>query len=118
MSKTEVNSSRQATFEADLAATRRKGTFVTFGNSSGAVEGFRPLVLGKRNVKLLRPRLDAYIATREEFELRSKELLELVASGKVRVQVGGEYTLETVANAQDDLVGKKTTGKLLVKVQA
>jgi len=106
----------QATFAADLACTRRKGTLVTFGNSSGPVEAFRPLELGARNVKLVRPRLDGYIATREEFVLRSGELLELVAQGKIRALVGGEYTLETLARAQDDLVGKRTTGKLLVKI--
>jgi len=106
----------QATFEADLECTGRKGTFVTFGNSSGAVEGFRPLALGKRNVKLVRPRMDNYIATPEEFETRSRELLDLVVRGKVKIHIGKEYAMDQVAQAQDDLAARKTTGKLLIKI--
>jgi NADPH:quinone reductase len=107
----------QATFEADLACVRRRGTMVTFGNSSGPIEGFRPLVLGGKNIRLLRPRLDGYVATREEFLGRSTELLDLVAQGKVKVRIGGEYSLADTAKAQDDLVERRSTGKLLIKVQ-
>lgn len=107
----------QATFAADLASTRRKGTLVTFGNSSGAVEALRVLDLSKKNVRLVRPTLANYIAEREEFELRSREVLELVEKGVVEVQVGGEFTLESLGQAQDDLASKNTTGKLLVRIK-
>lgn len=50
-----------ATFQTDLACTRRKGTLVSYGNSSGVVDGFRILDLSKRNVKLVRPTLANYI---------------------------------------------------------
>ncbi|KAK7735222.1 hypothetical protein SLS53_007612 [Cytospora paraplurivora] len=106
----------KATFEDDLESVRRRGTLVSFGNSSGAVEGFKILALGKKNVKLLRPRLDVYLAEREEFEQRSAELLDLVAKGIVKLDIGKEYTLEEVGQAQDDLSGRKSTGKLIVKV--
>ncbi|KUI61423.1 putative quinone oxidoreductase [Cytospora mali] len=106
----------KATFEDDLECCRRKGTMVTFGNASGAIEGFRPLVLGKKNVKLLRPRLDVYVAEREEFEQRSAELLDLVAKGIVKLAIGKEYTMEEVGQAHDDLGGRKSTGKLIVKI--
>ncbi|KUI73573.1 putative quinone oxidoreductase [Cytospora mali] len=106
----------KATFEDDLECCRRKGTMVTFGNASGAIEGFRPLVLGKKNVKLLRPRLDVYVAEREEFEQRSAELLDLVAKGIVKLAIGKEYTMEEVGQAYNDLGGRKSTGKLIVKI--
>lgn len=104
------------TAAVDLAVTRRKGTFVTFGNSSGAIESVKPLDLSKKNVKLVRPKLDNYIAEREEFETRSKELLDLVAKGLVKINIGGEYSFSEVAKAQDDLVSKKTVGKLIIKI--
>lgn len=106
----------KSTFKADLACTRRKGTFVTFGNASGVVEGVRPLDLSKRNVKLIRPTLGNYITERDEFVQRTTELLDLIASGAVKVELGGEYELRTVGQAQDDLGGQKTTGKLVVKI--
>ncbi|EON99382.1 putative quinone oxidoreductase protein [Phaeoacremonium minimum UCRPA7] len=106
----------QATFKDDLECVRRKGSMVTFGNASGAVEGFRPLELGKKNVKLLRPRLDAYIVDQEEFDQRSKELSELIASGAVKLTYGNEYSMEEVGQAHIDLTSRKTTGKLLIKI--
>lgn len=106
----------KATFDDDLECCRRKGSMVTFGNASGAIEGFRPLALGKKNVKLLRPRLDVYLAEREDFELRSTELLDLVAKGIVKLAIGKEYKMEEVGQAHDDLSGRKSTGKLIVKI--
>ncbi|KAJ6178958.1 hypothetical protein N7519_009419 [Penicillium mononematosum] len=94
-----------------------KGTLVSYGNSSGAVSSFRVLDLSKKNVKLVRPTLANYIMDRDEFVLRSQQLLDLVASGVVRPELGGEYHLGEVAQAQDDLTAQKTTGKLLIKIQ-
>ncbi|EFX05182.1 quinone oxidoreductase [Grosmannia clavigera kw1407] len=107
----------KATLVADMNVTRRKGTFVTFGNSSGAIESVRPLDLSRKNIKLVRPTLTNYIATREEFSERSAELVDLVASGRLSVSIGGEYGLHEVGKAQDALVARKTVGKLVIKVQ-
>lgn len=107
----------KATLAVDMSVTRRKGTFVTFGNSSGAIEALRPLDLSRKNIKLVRPTLANYIATREEFAERSAELVDLVASGRVAVSIGGEYGLHEVGKAQDALVGRQTVGKLIIKVQ-
>ena len=106
----------QATFNIDLASTRRKGTLVTFGNSSGPVEAFKVLDLSKKNIRLVRPTLANYIAERAEFEERSSEMLNLVEKGIVKVQIGGEYALDAAGQAQEDLASKKTTGKLIVKI--
>lgn len=108
----------KSTFQDDLECCRRKGTMVSFGNASGAVDGVRLLDLGKKNVKLLRPRLDVYVSERKDFELRSAELLDLVAKGAVKLDIGKEYTMEQVGQAHDDLSGRKSTGKLIVKVAA
>ncbi|KAF5123525.1 putative quinone oxidoreductase [Metarhizium anisopliae] len=105
-----------ATFEADLACTRRKGTLVSYGNSSGVVSSFGILALSKRNVKLVRPTLANYITERDEFEERWQELSGLVSSGAVKLELGGMYTLDTLGRAQDDLASQLTTGKLLVKI--
>ncbi|CAK7243806.1 MAG: hypothetical protein STHCBS139747_005334 [Sporothrix thermara] len=105
------------TLASDLKLTRRKGTFVTFGNSSGPIESVRPLDLSKKNIKLVRPTLANYITTREEFEMRSNELLDLVAKGHLKLTIGAEYSLAEVGKAQDDLTSGKTMGKLVIKVQ-
>jgi NADPH2:quinone reductase len=40
----------------------------------------------------------------------------LLVTGKVKVKIHDEYPLQDVARAHSDLEGRKTTGKLLLKV--
>ncbi|KAH8799677.1 hypothetical protein F5884DRAFT_113641 [Xylogone sp. PMI_703] len=107
----------QSTWRVDLACTRRKGTLCSYGNSSGPVVDLKILDLSKNNVKLVRPTLANYITTQEEFSARSQELLKLVSTGAIKIKYGGEYHLETLNAAQDDLVAKGTIGKLTVKIE-
>jgi NADPH2:quinone reductase len=38
----------------------------------------------------------------------------MIGSGKLRLHIGKKYKLEDAAQAQRDLEGRKTTGKLLL----
>lgn len=71
--------------------------------------------LSGKNIKLLRPSLFGYLATRDEFEIYTKELLEFIEQGKLDVKIHEVYPLKDAARAQEDLEGRKTTGKLLLK---
>ncbi|VDB99781.1 unnamed protein product [Peniophora sp. CBMAI 1063] len=106
------------TFEASLQMLRRKGTLCSFGNASGAVPPFPLMKLTPKNITVLRPTVFNYVYTVEEKDTLSKELLDLVTSDQLRINIHGEYpfTAEGVKAAQKDLVGGKTTGKLLIKV--
>jgi NADPH2:quinone reductase len=84
---------------------------------SGAVPPFNILRLGTRNVKLVRPVVDHYVATREELEKYSGELFEMLAPGKLEVAVHKVYEQSDAASAHTDLESRKTTGKLLLKIE-
>lgn len=103
------------TFDLSLDCVARKGTLASFGNASGAVPPFAIARLGGKNVKLLRPTLFNYIATREEFEHYSNELFAFMEKDKMDVRVHEVYPLSEAKMAQDDLEARKTTGKLLLK---
>ncbi|KAG9235837.1 hypothetical protein BJ875DRAFT_256473 [Amylocarpus encephaloides] len=102
-------------FENDLKVLRRKGTLVSYGNSSGAVPPFAISKLAAKNLKLLRPTLFNYIATREEFEQYCSELFDFIIKDKMNVKIHEIYPLADIARAHADLEGRKTTGKLLLK---
>lgn len=57
-----------------------------------------------------------YIITREEFEHWATEALNMVKDGKLNVKVHKVYDLKDAKQAQDDLEGRKTSGKLLLKL--
>ena len=59
-----------------------------------------------------------YIYTPEESRRYTTELCRLIADGTLKINIHAEYplTAEGVQQAQKDLTGGKTTGKLIVKV--
>jgi NADPH:quinone reductase len=96
----------------------RKGTIVSIGNASGAVPPFSPLKLSGKNVKILRPAVFNYLVTPEENEFYINQMWQLVESGKIRAKIHKEYSFSAdgVKQSQQDIVGRGTSGKLLIKV--
>ncbi|KAK4092870.1 hypothetical protein PCL_11541 [Purpureocillium lilacinum] len=104
----------KATFDADLEMIAMKGHLISFGNASGAVPPLSILKLGPKNVKLMRPVVNGYVAERADLERYSAELFDLITSGKVNVAIHKTYALKDVAQAHQDIESRKTTGKLLI----
>lgn len=92
------------TFDNNFKLIKRKGTIVSVGNASGAVEPFSVLRLAEKNLRLLRPSLSNYVYTPEESAYYSHKLFELVAKGALKIAVFEEYpfTAEGVQKAQRD----------------
>jgi NADPH2:quinone reductase len=107
----------KATFASDLKVLRPRGYLVLFGGASGAVPPFDLLELTKNgSLFVTRPSLQHYVLTRAELEQRANEVLEMIASGKLKLRIHKKYALEEVQDAHRDLEGRKTTGKLLLEV--
>ena len=105
----------KTTFDKDLNVLRPRGYLALFGASSGAVPPFDPILLSQKgSIFLTRPTLGHHMATREELELRSREVFEQIAGGKLKLRIGHVYKLSEAAQAHRDLEGRKTTGKLLL----
>ncbi|MCY4608878.1 MAG: quinone oxidoreductase [bacterium] len=103
------------TFDASLAVLAPRGTLVSFGQSSGAVENFNPARLAAGgSLYYTRPGLANYIASREELELSAKRLFSMVDSGEVRIEVNQTYPLDDIERAHRDLEGRRTTGSTVL----
>ncbi|KAF9446130.1 NAD(P)-binding protein [Macrolepiota fuliginosa MF-IS2] len=107
----------KTTFDNNFKMIKRKGTIVSVGNASGAVEPFSLLRLVEKNVKLLRPTMGNYVYTPEEAYHFGQALFKLVEDGSLKINIYKEYpfTAEGVQQAQRDLTGGKTVGKLLIR---
>ncbi|KAJ3575232.1 hypothetical protein NP233_g1222 [Leucocoprinus birnbaumii] len=101
----------KTTFDDDFKMIKRKGTLVSVGNASGAVEPFSILRLVEKNVKLLRPTMSNYVYTPEEAHYYGQKLWRLVEEGVLKLNIFKEYpfTAEGVQQAQRDLTGGKTS---------
>lgn len=105
----------EATWEGSMACLRPRGMLVLFGNASGPVPPINPLLLSQKgSLFVTRPTLVHHVAEREELEQRAGDILAWVGDGRVKVHIGHEYALQDAAQAQTDLAGRKTTGKLLL----
>jgi len=107
----------RATFEKGLNCLRPRGLMALFGQSSGVVPPFELNVLnGKGSLYVTRPSLGHYVLTREELEWRAGDVLKWIDEGKLKLRIGRTYPLAEAAQAHRDLEGRKTTGKLLLRV--
>jgi NADPH:quinone reductase len=105
----------KTTFDKDLNLLRPRGYLALFGASSGPVPPFDPILLSQKgSIFLTRPSLAHYVASREELELRSRDIFEQIAAGRLKLRLGHVYKLSEAAQAQRDLESRKTTGKLLL----
>jgi NADPH:quinone reductase len=105
----------QATFDESLAALRPRGYMVLYGAASGAVPPVDPQRLNAAgSLFLTRPSLPHYVATRHELLHRAREVFGWIADGRLDVRIGARYPLDQARQAQEDLAGRKTTGKLLL----
>ena len=104
-----------ATFHQSLNCLRPLGMMVSYGQSSGAVSPFDPLLLSQKgSLFLTRPTLGHYCADREQLLRRAGDVLAWVAAGRLQVRIHHHYPLAQAAQAHRDLEGRRTAGKLLL----
>ena len=105
----------KSTFTQSLDCLRPRGMMVSFGNASGAVPDFAPLILSQKgSLFLTRPSLAHYSSTPEELAWRAGDILNWISQGKLKLHVHKVYPLAEAAQAHRDLEGRQTSGKLLL----
>jgi NADPH2:quinone reductase len=103
------------TFAGSLDSLRPRGMFVSFGNASGAVPPFAPLLLmQKGSLFFTRPTMAHYAQTTAELRARTDDLFGAVLAGKLNVRIGATYPLAAAADAHRALESRATTGKVLL----
>lgn len=104
-----------STFDASMASLSPRGLLCLFGAASGPVPPVDPQRLNAAgSVYLTRPTLHTFVSTREDLLRLTGDVLAQVADGSLRLTIGETYPLAEAARAQDDLAGRRTSGKLLL----
>lgn len=104
-----------STFETSLQCLRPRGLMVTFGQSSGPVSAFDPVLLSRNgSLFMTRPTLFHYIASPEELAQNSRELFSVVMDGHVSIPVRQKFDLSDAASAHRALESRQTTGSTVL----
>jgi NADPH2:quinone reductase len=101
------------TFAASLDCLQPFGLMVSFGNASGPVPPL-PLTALKGTLYITRPSLAPHTEKRENLLEIAGDLMKMVSSGKVSIEIDQRYKLADVVQAHRDLEGRKTTGSTVL----
>jgi NADPH2:quinone reductase len=101
------------TFQASIDCLAPFGLMVSFGNSSGAVPPVALTAL-KGSLYITRPSLAPHTERRENLVEIAADLMKMVSSGKVRIEIDQRYALADAAQAHRDLQDRKTTGSTIL----
>jgi NADPH:quinone reductase len=105
----------KVTFEGSVDSLRPRGMLVSFGNASGAIPEFKPLILSQKgSLFFTRPTLAHYNASNAEMRARSSDLFAWIAAHELNVRIGATFPLNAAAEAHRALESRATTGKVLL----
>ncbi|MHA1559138.1 MAG: quinone oxidoreductase family protein [Alphaproteobacteria bacterium] len=105
------------TFPGSLDVLKPRGMWVSFGQSSGAVPEFSPLLLLQRgSLFATRPSLFNYISTRAELDTAANALFAAVDDGIVNAKPRQTYSLENAKDAHAALESRNTVGATVLTV--
>jgi len=105
------------TWEASLDCLQRRGLMVSFGNSSGPVNGVNLAILNQKgSLYVTRPSLNGYITNADALTHASSELFSLLASGAIKVEVPEQqkFSLADAQQAHKALESRATQGSCLL----
>jgi NADPH:quinone reductase len=105
----------KTTFLHGFDALLPTGRMILYGAASGRPDPLDPHVLeSKGSLYLQRPTLGTYTRTPELLRERAAAVFELVERGDLKASIGSRYPLAEARRAHEDLVARRTTGKILL----
>ncbi|KAL3822864.1 hypothetical protein ACHAXA_006228 [Cyclostephanos tholiformis] len=105
-----------STYELSLNCLSVRGMLVSYGNASGPVPPFPVLRLLPRSAYVTRPKLNDYVASRDELLSRANEVFDWVNTGRLDVVVDRVFRLEEAAAGHEYLEDGRTRGKVLYRI--
>jgi NADPH2:quinone reductase len=101
-------------FDAELGVLAPMGRMVVFGIASREQREVSTAALLRGSKAVIGFWLVHLLMGQEEVVPMIGELLSAVARGELEVTIGGVYPLSEAARAHEDLIGRRTSGKLLL----
>jgi NADPH2:quinone reductase len=101
-------------FDAELAALAPLGRMVVFGIASREQREVSTAALLRGSKAVIGFWLVHLLARRDLAAPMIGDLLGAVAAGEIEVTIGGVYPLSEAARAHEDLIARRTSGKLLL----
>lgn len=107
----------QATYPKTLTCLRKFGYFISFGQSSGAINNFMMSDLAQNgSLYAQRPTLFNFIDTPKSLDEVSGNLFNMIKNGHVKISINQRFNLQDATKAHQALLSRKTTGTTVFDV--
>lgn len=104
----------QDVFLKSFDCLKKYGTMVSFGQSSGMVEPFDPVLLQHKGHYLTKFSGSTYNADVADYQRRAREVLDAIASGVLPVGNHTVYKLDDAVSAHRDFEERRTMGSIVM----
>lgn len=108
----------RTTFERNFDCLATFGTNVLFGWASGRVAPLDVYRLNARSHRMANPSVGDHAGTPARLAASTAALFDVVRGGAVRIPVAHEYALADAALAHTDLEARRTSGSIVLRVDA
>ena len=105
----------KATFPLIIRSLHVFGMYVSYGNTSGNIEGFDPYILEGKSLFFTKPRFELYKSNRSELVLSAHEMFEAYRKGAF-ISNPVRYAFSSIANAHKDLENRKICGSVVLSM--
>jgi NADPH:quinone reductase len=106
----------KTTFAGNLEAAALRGNIVIFGAASGPADPISPNILMRHSLTISGGSLFNYLLSTEELQGRASAVIEGLQMGWLKLRVDSVFPLEKAGEAQQKLEERKTSGKVLLKI--
>ncbi len=111
-----IDSVGKTTFNKDLEAVKMLGHICLFGSASGPADPIAPNSLQAKSLTISGGSLFNHISTREQLLRRSKDILNGIREKWLKLRIDYVLPLEKADEAHRLLEGRKTIGKVILKI--
>lgn len=106
----------QATYDGNLTALAPTGYFINYGHSSGVLPPIDAMALNTKSIFFAKVSYRDYSRTPEAVAVMADETLDMLGSGKLKVDITATYPFAEAAQAHRDIAARKTTGSIVLVV--
>ena len=104
-------------FNKTLKCLAPFGRLVVFGNASRETYTMNPQILMRRNQSVVGFFLSQIMKKPDLLLPSIKDLFSYVASGKLKLTIGGVYPIEQAAEVHEEMNSRQTKGKMILQVK-
>lgn len=102
-------------FDQTLDCLAPFGRIVFYGAASGEIPELSPFRLMEKNQSVIGFFLPQMMAKPDLFQSSLQEIITLAAEGRLRLTIGGVYSLRDAAKVHEDMENRRTSGKVVIE---